>query len=94
MNKTGVKWKSKDIAGRNVLHIVFGVLNENKNKSIYFHIQRRLIDANTIVEHFNTEKYTILRKYKGLYYVEEVNSHIEETWIGVYEAINKLRLIK
>ena len=92
MNQTGVKWKSKDIAGRNVLHIVFGVLNEKKHKYIYFHIQRRLIDANTIVEHFNTEEYRILRKYKGLYYVEEVDGYLEETWIRVYEAINKLKL--
>lgn len=87
-----IKWKSKDMQNRNVLHIVFKSLNEKTNKYIYFHIQRRLVNAKDLVELFNPYEYKILRKYKDLYYIQELEGHIENTWHQITTAINKLNL--
>lgn len=87
-----IKWKSKDMQNRNTLHIVFRRLNEKTNKYVYFHIQRRLVNAKNLIELFNANEYKILRKYKNLYYIEELEGHIEDTWHYISIAINKLNL--
>jgi len=92
MDKIGIKWKSKDLANRKVLHIVSRSLSKKTNKYIYFHIQRRLINANDLIEAFSDEKYIILRKYKDLYYIQELDAHIEDTWYQIVNAISKLKI--
>ena len=87
----GIKWKSKDLANRNTLHYVIRKFDELSNKFVYFHIQRRLISAEHLIEYFNKENYTILRKYKNYYYIEEVDGHIEDTWHAISSAIDKLK---
>ena len=89
---TGVKWKSKDMQNRNTLHIVFRDLNKQTNKYVYFHVQRRLVDAKNLIELFNSNEYKILRKYKDLYYIQESEGHIEDTWHHISSAINRLIL--
>ncbi len=87
-----IKWKSKDMQNCNVLHIIFRDFNEKTNKYVYFHIQRRLVSAKDLVELFNPNEYKILRKYKDLYYIQELEGHIEDTWHHISIAINKLNL--
>lgn len=91
MGTAAIKWKSKDVQNRNVLHLVFRNLHKETNKYAYFHIQRRLITAKDLIEVFNKYDYKILRKYKNLYYIEELDLHIEDTWYNIINAINKLK---
>ncbi len=86
-----IKWKSKDVRNRNTLHIIFRDLNKEINKYVYFHIQRRLVNAKDLVESFDPNEYKILRKYKDLYYIEELEGHIEDTWHHISIAIDKLK---
>lgn len=89
---TGIKWKSKDMQNRNTLHIVFRDLNKETNKYVYFHIQRRLVSAKDLVELFNSNEYKIIRKYKDLYYIQELDAHLEDTWYKISNGISKLRI--
>ena len=91
MDKVGIKWKSVDLSNRKVLHIVFRDLSKLTNKYVYFHIQRRLVNATDLIETFNDQKYIILRKYKDLYYIQELDAHIEDTWYAISSAIDKLK---
>ena len=91
MNGIGIKWKSKDLSNRKVLHIIFRNLSEQTNKYVYFHIQRRLTNANDLIAAFHNNEYRILRKYNNLFYIEEVDAHIEDTWYAITSAIDKLK---
>jgi len=89
MDTIAIKWKSKDLQNRNTLHIIIRSLYKETNKYVYYHIQRRLVDKETVKNIGCSCK--ILRKYKDIYYIQELEGHPESTWFDIIGAIEKLK---